>query len=83
MTPERETMKVRFFDIVWDTTESGSLDQLKDSPAAAECGLPSEVTLEVDTEGEDDPDAYLDEEAANILSDKFGYCVFSCSYEIL
>lgn len=70
-------MKVRFFDIVWDTTENGSQDQLSASPTAESCGLPSETILEVD----DDID--LDTEGADALSDKYGYCVFDYKYEIV
>lgn len=39
--------------------------------------LPTEVTLEVE------PDTVLPEEAADTLSDKFGWCVQSVDYTIL
>ena len=39
--------------------------------------LPSEVVMEVDE------DIDLENEAADLLSDKFGWCVFGCDYEIL
>ncbi len=57
-------MKVRFFDIDWDTD-----DKVVD--------LPSETIMEVD----DNID--LENESADVLSDKYGWCVFGCSYEIL
>jgi hypothetical protein len=65
-------MKVRFFDIDWDISDSCDELAAVDAPE-----LPTEVTLEV----KDDAD--LDEEGANLLSDKFGFCVNSLNYEIL
>jgi len=59
-------MRVKFFDIEWDT-EGETLDA---------CGLPSECVLEV----EDDID--IEEEGADALSDQYCYCVFGFSYEV-
>ncbi len=56
-------MKVKFFDISWDTD-------------GERADLPSEVTLTVD----DDTD--LEEQGADILSDKFGWCVNGLNYEV-
>lgn len=61
-------MKVRFYDINWDT------DPLDD---AQEDSLPKETTLDVD----DDVDLELD--GADVLSDKYGFCVFGFNYEVL
>lgn len=57
-------MKVRFYNIVWDTDgESVS--------------LPTEVTLEVEA------DINVEYDGADVLSDKYGYCVHSFDYETL
>lgn len=61
-------MKVRFYDIKWDTDET-------------EIELPSELTLEVDDE-DGSPDA-LNEFGADLLSDEKGYCVESFSWQTL
>lgn len=57
-------MKVRFFDIVWDT-DGESVD------------LPESVVLVVP----DDTD--LESEAADLLSDGYGWCVCSVDFEVL
>jgi len=59
-------MKVKFSDIKWDT----------DGTSAKELDLPSKCVLEV----EDDTD--LEQEAADVLSDRFGYCVLSLNFEV-
>jgi len=57
-------MKVRFFNIVWDTDGE-------------------EVDLPVEVEMVCDPDLDLDEEGADVLSDKYGFCVVQYECEIL
>jgi len=57
-------LKVRFFDIIWDTDEESE-------------ELPNSVTFDVN----DDVD--LETEAADILSDRYGWCVCSLNYEII
>lgn len=62
------TKRVRFFNINWDTEDEGVNSNIS-------ALLPSEVTLDVD----DDLDiAY---EGADVLSDKFGWCVFGFDFE--
>ena len=39
--------------------------------------LPSETTMEVDENID------LEDESTDVLSDKYGWCVFRCNYEIL
>jgi hypothetical protein len=58
-------MLVRFCDINWDT----------DGENPVELGLPSEVVLEVEN------DTNVEDEGADILSDRFGWCVNSFSFE--
>ena len=59
-------MNIRFHNIQWDT--SG------DDSEQVDVGLPTEVTLEVD----DDLD--VSTEGADVLSDKYGFCVFGFDY---
>lgn len=66
-------MKVELFDIQWDTQSDD--DGL--TPPAEELGLPLSHTVEVD----DDFDVV--NEGADLLSDKFGYCVFGFQFDIL
>jgi hypothetical protein len=66
-------VKVRFFDIEWDTGD----EDLDEDPSPSECGLPSECVVEV----EDDLD--LDEEGADALSERYGFCVSRCSFEVI
>jgi hypothetical protein len=68
-------MQVLFYDIDWDT--SGGDEEDEKLLTAAYLGLPEAVTLEVD----DDLD--LEEKGADVLSDKYGYCVNACSFEII
>lgn len=63
--------KIRIFDIQWDTSN----DEGDDFRTPESLGLPAEHTAEVN----DDFDP--EEECADLISDKFGYCVFGCSYE--
>ena len=58
---------VRLYDIQWDTDD--------DSPD--ELGLPKEQFAVVEDEW--DPE----EEAADLLSDEFGFCVFGCLFRVL
>jgi len=57
-------MKVRFFNIVWDT-DGESVD------------LPVSVVRDVPDETD------FNEEAADLLSDEFGWCVSSVEFEVL
>ena len=65
-------MLVKFSDIQWDTSDSS--DEINEAPIPE---LPKEVVLEVDA------DTDIEEEGADVLSDKYGFCVFGFSYEIL
>jgi len=58
---------VRLFDIRWDT----------DGEPADELGLPSEIIAIVD----DDWDPV--EDAADLLSDQYDFCVDGCSFTVL
>lgn len=62
-------MKVHFSNIVWDTEES--------------CDLPSECVLEVDDKCVFGAERSFDNEfdGAEVLCDKYGYCVLSFDYE--
>ena len=62
-------MKVRFYDISWDTSDNSDDTTPPD--------LPNECCLDVD----DDVD--LEESGADKLSDEFGFCVYSFNYEVL
>jgi hypothetical protein len=69
-------VQVRFFDIDWET----------DGGTPADCGLPIECMLDVDDESAadyDTIDGYLEEEGANLLSDRYGFLVNSCKFEII
>ena len=55
-------MKIRFFDIQWDTD-------------GEEVDLPTETIMEVPE------DCDLDTEGADVLSDKFGWCVLGFNWE--
>jgi len=69
-------MKARFYDIEWET----------DGHPLEDCGLPTECTLEVDVElaaDYDTIDQYLREEGANLLSDRYGFLVNGCMFEII
>lgn len=57
--------KVKFFDIEWDT----------DGASREECGLPSECILEMDA------DTDVEEQGADHLSDKYGFCVKSFNFD--
>ena len=61
-------MKVRFFNIKWDTTD-------EDNPQGQDVDLPSECVLEVYDKID------LDTEGADALSDEYGWCVFGFEYE--
>ena len=58
---------IRLYNIQWDT----------DGEDPTELGLPSECIAVVD----DDCDP--GEEAADLLSDKYDFCVFGCSFTVL
>jgi hypothetical protein len=59
---------IRFFNIQWDTTDA-------EHPVGQVVDLPTDVVLDVD----DDLDPEY--EGADVLSDKFGWCVTSFDYE--
>jgi hypothetical protein len=63
------TMKVvRLFDISWDT----------DGEDPGDLGLPSEHIAVVD-----DDDWDPEEDAADLLSDQYDFCVYGCSFTVL
>jgi|WetSurMetagenome_2_1015567.scaffolds.fasta_scaffold1216156_1 hypothetical protein len=71
-------MQVQFYDIDWDT--SGGDEEDEKLLTAEYLGLPEAIVLEVD----DDLDLEdLEEKGADVLSDKYGYCVNACSFEII
>ncbi len=61
---------INFFNIVWDTSTESDEDEDCDPP-----DLPTECHLEVDEED-------LDEVGAAILSDKYGWGVYSFEWKI-
>jgi hypothetical protein len=63
-------MKVRFFNIDWDTSDNSDELAATDAPE-----LPEEVILDV-PEGTD-----LENEGADILSDQYGFCVNSFNFD--
>ena len=63
-----KTIKVRCFKIKWDT----------DGASLKSCGLPKETTVETDFHEDE-----LEYHIADVLSDKYGYCVKSCEYQVL
>jgi hypothetical protein len=64
------TMRIKFFDIDWDTSTDSDEYENVDAPI-----LPDEVTLDV----EEDID--VDLEGADILSDKYGFCIHAFSWD--
>jgi hypothetical protein len=71
---ESAEWKLRIFNIKWDTTDTGNESDYNEEEVKA-LKLPAEHTYGVDD------DFNPDEEAADLLSDEFGFCVFSFSYE--
>ena len=67
---------IRVFDILWDTTDTGNQDDYS-ADEVKKLELPTEYVAEVS----DDFDPEEGCEISDILSDEFGFCVFSCSYE--
>lgn len=63
-------IKVKCTEIQWDTDGDKELSK----------SLPKEVTLIIDDYCEGD---YLDDELADMLSDKYGFCLFGFNYEII
>ena len=57
--------KIRFYNIQWDT----------DGAPPTSLGLPAETTLEVAE------DCDVEEDGADVLSDKFSFCVFGFDFE--
>ena len=70
-------MKIRAFDIDWDTTGFDEEEELQTGVCVPD--LPSEVIFECDV----DPDEEGDKTVSDILSDRYGFCVNGCMYEIL
>lgn len=64
-------MRVRFYDIEWDTDDGEG-----NAPTAESLGLPREVEMEVAG------DVDLEESGADLLSDKYGFCVKGFSFEV-
>lgn len=72
-------MYVRFFNIKWDTTS-------EQAPVRGQqVNLPSESEFYIAPDHYEGLtcDEYLEEEAANILSDFYGWCVSQVEFEIL
>ncbi len=67
--------KYRVFDIVWDTDDDKLSRSLPPEMQTVTPKFPSEVIIEE----EDDFDPA--EKTADYLSDNFGWCVKSCSFE--
>lgn len=63
-------IKVKCTEIQWDTDGDKELSK----------SLPKEVALIIDDYCEGD---YLDDELADMLSDKYGFCLFGFNYEII
>lgn len=66
-------MQVKFKKIKWDTGTDHNGKKL----SAKACNLPTHCTLNVDK------DCEVEYEGADVLSNKFGFCVFSFEYEII
>lgn len=67
-------MKIRFFNIVWDFDDD---EEPNDD-------LPTEVVLDRDDQGDLlDDDFDPDEQGADLLSDKYGWCVQSFDFEVV
>ena len=62
---------IHLYDIDWDT----SSDDDDSSAVQEECNLPSDVTVVVNRRWNPE------EEAADYLSDNFGFCVNGCQWE--
>ena len=65
-------LKVKCSNIRWDTSDGD------ENPTPDECGLPQECTLDTDLSADE-----LKTGLADILSDKFGFCVFGFDFEVL
>ena len=65
-------MQVKATFIHWDT----SSDEGEKDPFGA-LDLPSECVIEVDAQTDDEVDMRI----ADALSDKYGFCIYSCSWE--
>lgn len=63
-------MRVRFTNIEWDTGDDSTY-------------APSSIDLPTTVEREIADDVDLDNEGADVLSDEFGYCVFSFDYILI
>ena len=70
-------MKVRFYNILWDT-ETDDIDIIDMPPE-----LPNDVILEMYTDPDLTDDENICEFGADTLSDKYGFCVHGYCYEIV
>jgi hypothetical protein len=70
-------VKLRCYDIDWDTSDEEAPQGRSLGNGPDEVDLPREVTIEVP----DDTD--IDEEIADILSDKYGWLIFGVCVERL
>jgi hypothetical protein len=68
---------VRLFDIRWDTDDEDPDELGLHDEAPDDLGLPKEHIAIV----EDDWNP--EEDAADLLSDEYDYCVFGCSFKVL
>ena len=65
---------IRLYDIEWDTEDEDGDEELGVPQEAL--GLPSEYTVQVYNHWNPE------EDAADLLSDNFGYCVKGCKWEL-
>ena len=65
---------IRLYDIEWDTEDEDGDEELGVPQEAL--GLPSEYTVQVNNHWNPE------EDAADLLSDNFGYCVKGCKWEL-
>jgi len=65
----KKTKTIKFYNIEWDTEDNGKIH----SPE--KLGLPKSVTMDVDT-GSD-----VEEEGADLLSDRYGWCVHGFNWK--
>jgi hypothetical protein len=71
---KENTMKIRCYDIKWDTDGEDV-----DLPSV---DLPSEVFVDINTDDEDaDLETLVNEQGADALSDLYGWCVLSYQWE--
>lgn len=71
-------MKIRVFDIDWDTSDYDEEDELQSGVCVPD--LPSEVIIECDEEPDDNDENYS---VNGILTNHYDFCVKGSCYEIL